>query len=267
MISANSKVKTRNSRSAAFTLIELLVVVAIIALLIAILLPALEQARELAEISVCATKLKQIHLMLEMMAEDNDGVYPYLYQGTCMGLLKHRLYLDDFREFVKPYVGGSADLFYCPSGGKMVRISNSPEDAWIVKSPDDPAGWHHYGEMPGFLPSPFPVAVMSYLIWPPDTLVGGSLIREPSHPYVRRRSDIASPWEQIIASDLSYTDVAAPMPTMLNHPGPMNGYYVLEVWTDGTGFNNAYYDGHVSWRNYGDAEPMAYYQWNMIWFR
>jgi len=47
-------------RRHAFTLIELLVVVSIIALLIAILLPALNQARYTAKLTVCAAQMHQM---------------------------------------------------------------------------------------------------------------------------------------------------------------------------------------------------------------
>lgn len=50
----------RRPRRVAFTLIEVLVVVAIIALLAAILIPSLQQARNQARASVCASNMKQL---------------------------------------------------------------------------------------------------------------------------------------------------------------------------------------------------------------
>ena len=65
-------------RGTRFTLIELLVVIAIIAILAAILLPALQQSRESANASKCASNMRQLCQIYMFYNEDYKGYLPCL---------------------------------------------------------------------------------------------------------------------------------------------------------------------------------------------
>jgi prepilin-type processing-associated H-X9-DG protein len=56
--------------------VELLVVIGIIALLIAILLPTLGRAREAAQRTACACKLRQMIIAAHLQAQEHQGYYP-----------------------------------------------------------------------------------------------------------------------------------------------------------------------------------------------
>lgn len=59
-----------------FTLVELLVVIGIIALLVSILLPALNKAREQANLVACQSNLRSIGQMVQIYVTENQGWLP-----------------------------------------------------------------------------------------------------------------------------------------------------------------------------------------------
>jgi prepilin-type N-terminal cleavage/methylation domain-containing protein len=60
----------------AFSLVELLVVIAIIGVLVSLLAPTLRKARESARLIECASRQKQIYLLVSAYREDNKQWYP-----------------------------------------------------------------------------------------------------------------------------------------------------------------------------------------------
>ena len=64
-----------------FTLIELLVVVAIIGILVSMLLPALQNARGVAQFAVCTSNRRQVYMSVFLSMNDNNGALPFFYEG------------------------------------------------------------------------------------------------------------------------------------------------------------------------------------------
>ncbi len=93
-----------------FTLIELLVVIAILALLVSILLPSLQQARNLARSVVCVSNLRNLQVANQYYAADWDGAYAPDFIGVSMArkwysTLDFRKYMG--LEYVSPPAGGT----------------------------------------------------------------------------------------------------------------------------------------------------------------
>ena len=132
---------TVNAEHRGFTLVELLVVIAIIATLIGLLLPAVQSARESAQRTACANKLRQLPIAFHNYETVRRMLPPLkrLFSGAitaCEPKMAHRSWAPD----VLPYVEEAAlmasyDLSHnwwenqdgsAPNGGTAGAFDDSP---------------------------------------------------------------------------------------------------------------------------------------------
>jgi prepilin-type N-terminal cleavage/methylation domain-containing protein/prepilin-type processing-associated H-X9-DG protein len=132
-------------RKKAFTLIELLVVIAIIALLLSILLPSLAKAKSKARAILCLTNMRQMHIAVNVYANNNNQYYPPAYAGDSnpMDMLLESNNWDfsgkkDFNTGEKTVNGG-----FLWEGQPIGKVQLCPAYKVSANSSDDFTGYNY----------------------------------------------------------------------------------------------------------------------------
>jgi len=106
----------RRGWKAEFTLIELLVVIAVIAILAGLLLPALKQARDVANRASCLSNLRQQHSTAMFYVQDWNGSFP-LYYDNVVGYWSQRLYMEGYHTYDTLNTNKTKwGIYFCPQG-------------------------------------------------------------------------------------------------------------------------------------------------------
>ena len=270
----------------AFTLIELLVVISIIALLIAILLPALQKAREAAQMAKCQANQKQVAIGVLAYTQDWKEWFPTRTKGMAGsssgsgGWWLHYYNMgnphattQDVHLVINPYVnlpkedtaGGPAlwELFLCPGDtgpqqNNMMNPTCANPPAPAGRRYDtgyEPASYQYNSNIIGMFWD-YQYVDHSGEVGAPGTVYGFIYVKGRTGIFNRKVADCLEPSREII----SYETGEWWYGSWSNYDCGM-GYYANHDKKDP--FNNiAFVDGHVGYYNIRDGFETGDYNFN-----
>jgi len=274
MLAPHHRSRSASGRRAGrgFTLVELLVVIAIIALLLGILLPSLNQAREMARLASCMSNVRQMALATTMYISENRGRTPAAHFNNASGIspkgqgqppgtpLANGLEVwPSIGALLEPYLDGEPrEIYRCPSA----EVLASSDDAFRI-SGDEPLRGMDEDDV--FSPNYFYMATASWI---------DIAANDVWYPQVWSTRNIAN----VKASGLRASDAVAWVDESTSHHTGSTDIYNRNA--DGElhvqdRSNFGYLDGHVETQSFFNlrgylaslGEPIDQTQWGKRWSR
>jgi prepilin-type N-terminal cleavage/methylation domain-containing protein len=210
----------------AFTLIELLVVIAIIAILAALLMPSLRSARERAQSVTCLNNLRQLHMGVTMLSNEQlEGYLPAAWDfGTspyCSWRPIPTSYADVLPEMGPPHTWWMLVTSYVSNAKAYLCPATKPPRYPRITSV-------------GSLSNSYAISVGMTTLWPIDPVPNKRLGQAPAP--VKMDDSRLSPSKLVILQD--------------------NVYDLPSIWAAAEGFAShpiarggagVYLDGHAAW--------------------
>jgi len=228
-----------------FTLVELLVVITVVAILVAMMLPAINEARQVARRQVCASNSRQAIVTVLIWTNDDKEKLPSrrvvpddaasVDPGTTVNGIPYyaagSTYMYSQRYMARKYLNGNFNVFRCPSS----NIGWNPTHIWAP-------GYFSQMAFSGF-------ADYKNNIWQNASWGRGAYDAYPGDQI--RRDRTISPNHKILWMDNVEGGWNTTFQCIVG-TSMIGGYYDQNFVRHGGGINTTMLDGHLEWHKDAD---------------